>query len=103
MTKPQILGQHEGLHQFTIGQRQRVKVGGTGPYFVYKKDLGTNTLYVTNDPQDKRLFVKEIQLHSVNWIAPDVGLRIKDKGLRINLHSRYEPQRQTCAFNHQSN
>ncbi|MEK7162163.1 MAG: tRNA 2-thiouridine(34) synthase MnmA [Patescibacteria group bacterium] len=92
MTKPQILGQHEGLHQFTIGQRQGVKVGGTGPYFVYKKDLGTNTLYVTNDPQDKRLFVKEIQLHSVNWIAPDVGLRIKDKGLRINLHGRYRHQ-----------
>ncbi len=83
------LGQHEGLHQFTIGQRQGVKVGGNGPYFVYKKDLGTNTLYVTNNPEDRRLFVKEVQLHSVNWIDRKIGL---SENRIVGLSGRYRHQ-----------
>lgn len=69
-----IIGQHDGLHNYTIGQRQGIKVGGGGPYFVVSKDLKTNTLFVTNNPEDERLFVKEVQLHSVNWISADYPL-----------------------------
>ncbi len=103
MTKPQILGQHEGLSNYTIGQRQGIKVGGKGPYFVFKKDLGTNTLHVTNDAEDLRLFTKEVQIHSVNFISPpnplfqkegersSSPLRIRgDKG--VILHGRYRHQ-----------
>ncbi len=84
----QILGQHEGLSNYTIGQRQGIKVGGKGPYFVFKKDLGTNALYVTNDHEDKRLFLKEIQLHSVNWINSDLRFKIED----LRLEGRYRHQ-----------
>lgn len=65
----EILGQHEGLQNYTIGQRQGLKIGGFGPFFVFEKDLKGNKLYVTNNSEDKRLFVKEAQLHSVNWIS----------------------------------
>lgn len=64
-----VIGYHEGLHNYTIGQRQGIKVGGSGPYYVVSKDLKTNTLHVTNNPDDERLFVKEVQVHSVNWIS----------------------------------
>lgn len=63
------LGKHEGLHYYTIGQRQGIKVGAGGPYFVVNKDLATNTLFVTNNPNDKALEIKELQIHSVNWIS----------------------------------
>ena len=89
--KGEILGQHEGLQQFTIGQRQGVKIGGGGPFFVYKKDLKTNTLYVTNNPEDERLFVSDVQLHSVNWIN-FLASRIKDEGSRMSLRGRYRHQ-----------
>lgn len=62
------LGLHEGLSAYTIGQRQGIKVGAGGPFFVFKKDLKRNILHVTNNPEDGRLFVKELQIHSVNWI-----------------------------------
>jgi tRNA-specific 2-thiouridylase len=62
------IGQHPGLYNYTIGQRQGIAVGGGGPYYVVRKDLKTNTLYVTNNSDDKNLMVKEVQLHSVNWI-----------------------------------
>jgi tRNA-specific 2-thiouridylase len=84
-----VIGYHEGLHNYTIGQRQGIKVGGNaGPYYVVSKDLKSNTLYVTNNPEDERLFVKEVQLHSVNWIN-------KEKQLTINntrLTGRYRHQ-----------
>jgi tRNA-specific 2-thiouridylase len=65
----EVIGQHEGLYQYTIGQRQGIKVGGSGPYYVFGKDLKANRLYVTDNPEDKRLFIKEVQIHSVNWIG----------------------------------
>lgn len=67
------IGKHPGLHNFTIGQRQGIKVGGGGPYFVVKKDLKHNILYVTNNSSDPSLLTKEVQLHSVNWINQEVG------------------------------
>jgi len=75
-----VIGQHQGLFNYTIGQRQGVAVGGSGPYYVVKKDLKSNTLYVTNNPDDKALLTKEVQLHSVNWIG-EGGLRAKGVGL----------------------
>ena len=65
-----IVGKHQGLHNYTIGQRQGVNVGRSGPYYVFKKDLHRNILFVTNDAQDNRLLTKEVQLHSLNWINP---------------------------------
>ncbi len=62
------IGEHQGLFNYTLGQRQGIAVGGSGPYYVFKKDLKTNTLYVTNNSNDKRLEVLEVELHSVNWI-----------------------------------
>ena len=64
------IGRHQGLFNYTIGQRQGIAVGGTGPYYVVRKDLKINTLYVTNNPDDKNLLTKEIQIHSVNFLTP---------------------------------
>ena len=75
-----VIGQHQGLYNFTIGQRQGIKVGGSGPYYVCKKDLKKNILYVTNNPNDPALEVKELEIHSVNWIGGQ-GLRVQGSGL----------------------
>lgn len=83
-----VLGTHQGLHTYTIGQRQGINVGGPGgPYYVVRKDLKTNTLYVTNDPNDPALEVSEVVLHSVNWIARTVdgGQWIVDRKKQNNV------------------
>lgn len=87
MTKS-IIGHHYGLHNYTIGQRQGIKVGGSGPYYVVSKDLKSNTLFVTNNPEDERLFVKEVQIHSVNWIDSSYKL----KAISCKLVGRYRHQ-----------
>lgn len=63
------VGKHEGLHNYTIGQRQGIGVGGSGgPWYVAEKLPVDNLLVVTNDPKDEILQTREIQIHSVNWI-----------------------------------
>lgn len=68
-TTGRVLGTHAGLHNYTIGQRQGIHVGAGGPYYVVRKDLAKNTLYVTPDPNDPALEVSEVTIHGVNWIS----------------------------------
>ncbi|MBL8030592.1 MAG: tRNA 2-thiouridine(34) synthase MnmA [Candidatus Doudnabacteria bacterium] len=82
------IGTHEGLHNYTIGQRQGIKVGGGGPYFVYAKDLAKNRLYVINNPEDERLYTKEVQLHSMNWLA--VGYPLPATGYQLKGRYRHQ-------------
>ena len=73
-----VIGVHQGLHNYTIGQRQGINVGAGGPYYVVKKDLKTNALYVTNNPHDPAFLTHEVQLHSVNWIVPNIQYPISN-------------------------
>ena len=65
----QILGQHQGLPLYTIGQRKGVEIGGTGPYYVASCDQITNTLYVVKDGEDKNLYKKVLTARDVSWVA----------------------------------
>ncbi len=65
----EILGEHQGLPLYTIGQRKGVEIGGTGPYYVVRKDFENNTLYVTNKADDPALNSKTLIAENVNWIS----------------------------------
>ena len=65
-----ILGHHQGLPLYTIGQRKGIEIGGTGPYYAAKMDYKTNILYVVNDGHDKRLYKKSLMAKQVNWLSP---------------------------------
>jgi tRNA-uridine 2-sulfurtransferase len=63
------IGQHEGAIFFTIGQRQGLGVGGGRPFYVTAKDMTTNTVYVTDDPEDLELHSDRIRLDNTHWIS----------------------------------
>ncbi|HIA91970.1 TPA: tRNA-specific 2-thiouridylase [Candidatus Saccharibacteria bacterium] len=62
------IGQHDGAIFYTIGQRSGLGVGGGLPYYVTHKDMSTNTVYVTSDITDQKLWSNTIQLTSQHWI-----------------------------------
>lgn len=66
--KGKILGEHDGAIYYTIGQRHGLKVGAGLPYYVVGKDMASNTVYVTTDISDERLWSKELKLTDVHWI-----------------------------------
>jgi len=74
-----IIGQHQGLWFYTIGQRKGLKLPG-GPFYVLDKDLKNNNLIVTKNERD--LYKKELICKNVNWISgktPKLPLKIKAK------------------------
>jgi len=78
-TKGKIIGKHQGLWFYTIGQRKGIKLSG-GPYYVLDKNLKRNALIVTKDERD--LSKEELKTEKVNWISgrsPKLPLKIKAK------------------------
>jgi tRNA-uridine 2-sulfurtransferase len=74
-TKGNILGEHKGLHFYTIGQRKGINLSG-GPYWVIEKDLETNSLIVSLDSKDKDLAKKDVYLSNFNFVSGKVDLPI---------------------------
>ena len=74
-----IIGQHQGLWFYTIGQRKGIRLP-SGPYYVLDKDLKRNLLIVTKNEKD--LLKKELICKNVNWVSgkvPEFPLKIKAK------------------------
>jgi len=63
-----ILGKHQGLIRYTVGQRKGLGIAFGKPTYVCGKDAVTNTV-ILGDNED--LFQKELIAHSVNLIATE--------------------------------
>jgi tRNA-specific 2-thiouridylase len=61
------VGEHKGLVFYTIGQRRGIEIGGTGPYYVIKKDFKNNVLIVSKSQKD--LLRKEMRVKNINWFS----------------------------------
>jgi len=73
-----VLGQHNGAHYFTIGQRKGLQVGGTKEaLFVIATDTKTNLIY-TGQGTHPGLFRKGlfIATDEVHWVRPDLELAV---------------------------
>lgn len=71
-TDEKVVGKHEGLMFYTLGQRRGLGIGGrndgTGErWFVLSKDLKNNILYVAQG-SDKSLFSNGLIAKEFNWI-----------------------------------
>jgi tRNA-specific 2-thiouridylase len=76
-----VVGEHLGLPLYTLGQRKGINIGGTGPYYVIKKDGEKNCLIVTNKKEDLFLFSKFANLEELSWIlsAPKFPAKVLAK------------------------
>ena len=59
------LGRHEGAVFYTIGQRNGLNLGGGLPYYVVRKDMATNTLFVSRNLNSDDLWTSELELEDV--------------------------------------
>ncbi len=64
----QIIGEHDGVAFYTIGQRHGLEIGGGRPYYVVGKEIKSNTLIVTNNPADDELHRREFYIEEASWI-----------------------------------
>ncbi len=62
------IGGHKGYWFHTIGQRKGLGLGG-GPWFVVRKDIDTNTLYVSHGYDTRLQYGREFTLRDFHYIA----------------------------------
>lgn len=63
----EVVGTHEGIYFYTIGQRAKI-ANQTEPYFFCGKDLETNTMYVCHGHDNSLLFSNEVFLEDLHLI-----------------------------------
>jgi len=62
----EVLGEHNGLANYTIGQRKGLGIASGVPLYVLAKDAATNTLIVGHEEE---LGSRELIAADVNWIS----------------------------------
>ncbi len=85
-----VIGRHDGIIHFTVGQRRGIKIGNKDPYYVIKIDAKENKIVVGGK---ESLLVKKINLTDVNWLTTynrrnlklDVKLRSTQDAIKANL------------------
>lgn len=87
----QVLGQHEGIINFTIGQRRGLNIGDrTGdnnePLYVVRIDATRREVVV--GPKES-LARSEVRLRDINWLATDIAPR--DVPVTVKLRSAQVP------------
>ncbi len=86
-----IVGQHNGAHFYTVGQRKGLGVGGKKePLFVIAIDVEENIVYVGQGQEHKGLYRKAlfIDKSEVHWVRPTLSLSEGDS-CRYNMRIRY--------------
>ncbi|KOP83553.1 tRNA 2-thiouridine(34) synthase MnmA [Cytobacillus solani] len=67
-----VMGKHDGLMYYTIGQRHGLGIGGSGePWFAIGKDLKRNILYVGQGFHNEKLYSHSITAVNVRWVSND--------------------------------
>lgn len=61
----EVLGFHDGAVFYTLGQRHGLYLGGGLPYYVVKKDLEKNIVYVSRNLNDANLWSNKIKLENL--------------------------------------
>jgi tRNA-specific 2-thiouridylase len=105
-TDGRVVGEHDGTHFYTIGQRHGLNLGSTNkelgikgeqktlPYFVSAKDAVNNKLIVAQEG-DTELARREITVNEAHWIAGIAPVMPLECSARI----RYRQPLVSCAVN----
>jgi len=94
-----VIGEHDGLMYYTLGQRQGLRIGGSSqgdgqPWYVVNKHLDNNELIVAQGHDHPSLFSTHLAATNVHWIAdtpPSIPFQCSAK-------TRYRQDDQPCTI-----
>lgn len=105
--KGRTIGEHVGLSFYTLGQRQGLGIGGIkakgaqrgggehAPWFVARKDMAKNTLWVVQGHDHPWLLAGTLQASDASWVAgappPASALAAKTRYRQSDAACRFEP------------
>ncbi len=86
----EVLGEHTGLVNYTIGQRKGLPVSSSVPLYVLSKNASTNTLIVGEQTE---LGLRELVANDVNWVSGEP----LNESFRAEVKIRYTAK-EACAL-----
>jgi tRNA-specific 2-thiouridylase len=86
LTTGEVLGRHEGLHRYTVGQRRGLGIAAARPMYVVALDRARNRLIVGDD---ESLHNTAAEVRNVNWI-PFAAPPEKVRAL-VRIRNRHQP------------
>ncbi len=83
-----ILGKHEGLPFYTIGQKKKLRIANNPQYFVISKNISSNTLIVRNKNSSNPI---NFIVKNMNWLSPKQYENIFQCMVKIRYRSQEIP------------
>lgn len=100
----QLMGRHDGLMFYTLGQRQGLGIGGhhesnEEPWYVVDKDTASNTLIVAQGKTHPMLYSQGLITGPIHWLAN------YSEALPLTCHAktRYRQPEQACVVSPENN
>jgi tRNA-specific 2-thiouridylase len=82
----EVIGHHDGISAFTVGQRKGLKVSSPSPLYVLNIDPANHQVTVGADAE---LATRTLRANRVNWISiPDLTVPMR---VKIKIRHRHEP------------
>ncbi len=96
-----VVGRHEGLMYYTLGQRNGIGVGGLkdqaeGAWFVLQKDMQQNRLIIGQGHEHAAMQSQTLWSEPIDWVSGDP--MIPADGLRCTAKTRYRQPDQSCTL-----
>lgn len=94
----EVVGQHDGMAYYTIGQRKGLGLGGQGePWFVVDKDVERNVVIVERGEEHPALYAKELWTNELSFVSSDF-LKEHELPLKCRAKIRYRQKDQPCQI-----
>lgn len=97
----QVVGEHDGAHYFTKGQRKGLGVGGTvEPLFVIDTDVKKNIIYTGQGKQHPGLYRRGllVKTKDIHWVREDLQLAVGEQ-MEVSARIRYrQPLEKATLF-----
>jgi tRNA-specific 2-thiouridylase len=82
----EILGRHEGIFNFTVGQRKGLGISSPSPLYVLNIDPATHRVTLG---ADEELATRTLRARSLNWISiPELAAPMR---VQVKIRHRHEP------------
>ena len=95
-----LVGEHDGAHFFTVGQRKGLRVGGmVEPLFVIDTDVETNTIFVGQGKQHPGLYREALKINiaEIHWVRKDLSIS-SGETLEVLARIRYRQPLQKATL-----
>lgn len=96
-----VIGQHNGVFYYTLGQRQGLGIGGVqgasnSPWYIYGKDVENNILFTVQGHDHPLLYSQRLIATDINWISGHPT----ETPFKCVAKIRYRQTDQACTIEH---